>query len=68
MRWGLFQMAEYINMIVLSALAVTLFLGGWHVPRVARPLGPIWFLLKLCLLVSCSSGCARRCRACATTS
>ena len=28
MRWGLFQMAEYINMITLSALAVTLFLGA----------------------------------------
>src|SRR5215210_7219168 len=29
MRWGLFQMAEYINMLTLSALTVTLFLGGW---------------------------------------
>ena len=34
MRWGLFQMAEYINMITLSALTVTLFFGGWHVPWV----------------------------------
>ena len=51
MRWGLFQMAEYINMIVLSGLCVTLFFGGWHVPvgRVARPFGPIWFVLKLVL-------------------
>ena len=32
MRWGLFPMAEYINMIMLSALAVTLFFGGWHGP------------------------------------
>ena len=32
MRWGLFQMAEYVNLIVLSALVVTLFFGGWHVP------------------------------------
>src|SRR5262249_55220761 len=32
MRLGLFQMAEYINMIVLSALAVTLFFGGWEGP------------------------------------
>ena len=39
MRWGLFQMAEYINLIVLSALAVTLFFGGWHGPWVARPSG-----------------------------
>ena len=32
MRFGLFQMAEYINMITLSALAVTLFFGGWDGP------------------------------------
>ena len=36
MRWGLFQIAEYINLIVLSALIVTLFFGGWHVPWVER--------------------------------
>ena len=45
MRWGLFQMAEYVNMVTLSALAVTLFFGGWHGPW--APLGPLWFLLKL---------------------
>jgi NADH-quinone oxidoreductase subunit H len=50
MRWGLFQMAEYVNMIVLSSLAVTLFLGGWHGPW--APLGPLWFFLKLLILVS----------------
>jgi NADH-quinone oxidoreductase subunit H len=44
MRWGLFQMAEYINMITLSGLMVTLFFGGWHGPW---GLGPIWFVLKL---------------------
>jgi NADH-quinone oxidoreductase subunit H len=44
MRWGLFQMAEYVNMITLSALLVTLFLSGWHGPW---GIGPIWFLLKL---------------------
>jgi NADH-quinone oxidoreductase subunit H len=44
MRWGLFQMAEYINMITLSALMVTLFFAGWHGPW---NLGPLWFLLKL---------------------
>jgi NADH-quinone oxidoreductase subunit H len=49
MRWGLFQMAEYINLIVLSGLIVTLFFGGWHVPWVERldAYGPIWFALKL---------------------
>ena len=49
MRWGLFQMAEYINLIVLSALIVTLFFGGWHFPWLEQldPYGPIWFILKL---------------------
>jgi NADH-quinone oxidoreductase subunit H len=45
MRWGLFQMAEYINLITLSGLMVTLFFAGWHGPW--APLGPLWFLLKL---------------------
>ena len=45
MRFGLFSMAEYINMIVLSSLAVTLFFGGWLGPW--APLGPLWFFLKL---------------------
>jgi NADH-quinone oxidoreductase subunit H len=49
MRFGLFSMAEYINMITLSALCVTLFFGGWLGPW--APLGPIWFLLKLGILV-----------------
>ena len=50
MRWGLFQMAEYINLITLSALAVTLFLDGWHI-GFWDSLGPIWFLLKLFVLL-----------------
>jgi NADH-quinone oxidoreductase subunit H len=54
MRWGLFQTAEYINMLVLSALCVTLFFGGWHFPWVPAldKLGPLWFLLKLGALVT----------------
>ncbi|HKG21542.1 MAG TPA: NADH-quinone oxidoreductase subunit NuoH [Blastocatellia bacterium] len=31
-RWALFFMAEYTAMIITSAVAVTLFLGGWHFP------------------------------------
>ncbi|HEY1370100.1 MAG TPA: NADH-quinone oxidoreductase subunit NuoH [Gaiellaceae bacterium] len=50
MRWGLFQTAEYINMITLSALCVTLFFAGYH--GVYAPLGPLWFFLKLFLVVS----------------
>ncbi len=48
MRFGLFSMSEYINLITLSALAVSLFLGGWHGPLLP---GPIWFLIKLFLLL-----------------
>jgi len=50
MRWGLFQMAEYVNVITLSALGVTLFFGGWEGPW--APLGPVWFLIKVFLAVS----------------
>jgi len=49
MRFGLFQMGEYINMITLSALAVTLFFGGWYGPW--APLGPLWFVLKLLVIL-----------------
>src|SRR5207237_221136 len=57
MRWGLFQTAEYINLIVLSGLAVTLFFDGWHFPWVHSldVLGPLWFVLKLVLLVAAFS-------------
>jgi NADH-quinone oxidoreductase subunit H len=51
MRWGLFQTAEYINLITLSGLAVTLFFGGWHFP-VLGFLGPLWFVLKVFLFVA----------------
>jgi NADH-quinone oxidoreductase subunit H len=49
MRFGLFSMAEYINMIVLSAVCVTLFFGGWLGPVDA--LGPLWFVIKLLLVI-----------------
>ena len=48
MRYGLFAMSEYINLITLSGLAVALFLGGWRGPFLP---GPIWFLLKMLLLL-----------------
>ena len=48
MRWGLFQTAEYINLITLSGLMVTLFFSGWHGPW---GLGPLWFVLKLLALL-----------------
>jgi NADH-quinone oxidoreductase subunit H len=33
-RWSLFFMAEYAAMVVVSAVAVTLYLGGWYFPFV----------------------------------
>jgi NADH-quinone oxidoreductase subunit H len=48
MRFGLFAQAEFINMITLSALSVTLFLGAWSGPWLP---GPIWFLLKLAVMI-----------------
>jgi NADH-quinone oxidoreductase subunit H len=32
MRFGMFQMAEYVNVVVACAITVTLFLGGWSLP------------------------------------
>jgi NADH-quinone oxidoreductase subunit H len=55
MRWGLFQTAEYVNMLTLSGLVVTLFFGGYHFPWVPAldKFGPIWFVLKLFTFVAC---------------
>jgi NADH-quinone oxidoreductase subunit H len=53
MRWGIFQAAEYINVITLSGLMVTLFFDGYHFPWVHSldQFGPIWFVLKLFFFV-----------------
>jgi NADH-quinone oxidoreductase subunit H len=32
LKFALFFLAEYINMVTVSALATTLFLGGWRAP------------------------------------
>ncbi len=49
MKFAMFFMAEYANMITASAMATTLFLGGWHGPFVKELplLGPIYFSLKV---------------------
>ena len=39
LKFALFFLAEYINMATVSALAVTLFLGGWHAPW---PINVLW--------------------------
>jgi NADH-quinone oxidoreductase subunit H len=47
MSFAMFFMAEYINMVTVSAVATDLFLGGWHGPLLPESLGWIWFLLKI---------------------
>jgi NADH-quinone oxidoreductase subunit H len=32
LNFAMFMLAEYVNMVTVSALATTLFLGGWHAP------------------------------------
>jgi len=49
MGFGLFFIAEYVNVVVGSAIGVILFLGGWHCPLGLLP-GLHWFLIKLYLL------------------
>jgi NADH-quinone oxidoreductase subunit H len=42
MKFAMFFMAEYMNMIVASAVAVTLFFGGWHFFGLENVGGPFW--------------------------
>jgi NADH-quinone oxidoreductase subunit H len=57
-KFALFFLAEYINMVTVSALATTLFLGGWRPPPIpvvshfdngVWPL--VWFFLKVSLFL-----------------
>ncbi|MCI4454323.1 MAG: NADH-quinone oxidoreductase subunit NuoH, partial [Thermodesulfobacterium sp.] len=50
-RFALFYLAEYFGMVVMSALAVTCFLGGYAGPFKVPGLPFIWFLLKLYVLL-----------------
>jgi NADH-quinone oxidoreductase subunit H len=47
MKFALFFMAEYVNMLTVSMLATTLFLGGWNVPFAADIFGQGTFLFAL---------------------
>ena len=53
--FGLFFLAEYANMILMSSLTVILFLGGWYPPIDIFPLNAIpgifWFVIKVFLIL-----------------
>ena len=53
MKYAMFFMAEYANMITVCAITTTLFLGGWNGPlATAIPLlGPVYFVAKVYFLI-----------------
>ena len=57
MTFALFFLGEYANMILMSAMTVILFLGGWLPPIDIAPFnwipGPIWFGLKISAVLFC---------------
>jgi len=48
LKFAIFFMAEYINILAVSAIAVTLFLGGWHGPW---NIPILWFVVKVAFFV-----------------
>ncbi|MAQ79818.1 MAG: NADH-quinone oxidoreductase subunit NuoH [Nisaea sp.] len=57
MTFALFFLGEYANMILMSGMTAVLFLGGWLPPIDIAPFnwipGPIWFFLKISLILFC---------------
>jgi NADH-quinone oxidoreductase subunit H len=54
MRWAFFFMGEYANILLMSAVTTTLFLGGWNgwtIAGLEGLSGVFWFFLKVGALV-----------------
>ncbi|MBT3791833.1 MAG: NADH-quinone oxidoreductase subunit NuoH [Rhodospirillales bacterium] len=55
MTFAMFFLGEYANMILMSAMTVILFLGGWLPPVDIAPFnlvpGPLWFVGKICFVL-----------------
>lgn len=48
LKFSMFFLAEYINILAVSAIAVTLFFGGWHGPY---DIPFLWFFLKIAFFI-----------------
>ena len=48
MKFALYFLAEYANMMVVSGIAISVFFGGWHGPFLPPV---VWFLIKLSLFL-----------------
>jgi NADH-quinone oxidoreductase subunit H len=53
MAFAVFFLAEYANMILIAALAATMFLGGWLSPVPFLPDGFLWLALKVSFILFC---------------
>lgn len=52
MRFALYFLGEYANLITVTALCTLLFLGGWHVPWPSPAwMAPLWFVAKIMVLI-----------------
>ena len=51
MSFAMFFLAEYVNMVTVSAVATSLYLGGWLGPLLPDWLAWIWFLVKVFLIL-----------------
>ena len=49
-RFSFFMISEYLILVLMSALIVILFFGGWHGALIPLP-GPVWFLLKVSFFI-----------------
>jgi NADH-quinone oxidoreductase subunit H len=51
MKWGMFFLGEFMNVLTICSIAVTLFLGGWNGPWLPDGFKFVWFFVKLGVLV-----------------